>query len=93
MSIPTWRERHPKVLPVDTDRMRFVSNGYKDGSEAQLFMFNGANEIDELRAALAAARAQERERIAEICYDNDCHRAVKLIRNLTDEPKDEKKDG
>jgi len=35
--------------------------------------------------ALATARQEERERIIEVCRDNDCYRAIKAIEALTDE--------
>ena len=49
-----------KAPPVDTDRMRFVSRMYQDGSETEVLLFNAANQIDDLRSHPTRTYAQGR---------------------------------
>lgn len=44
--------------PVDTFDMRYVSKMYQEGSKPEQYLFNGANEIDELREKLSAATSR-----------------------------------
>ena len=43
------------------------------------------DELADVKRELATAKQDERELIIEICRDNDCYRAIKLIEALTDE--------
>ena len=43
------------------------------------------DELADVKRELGTARQNERELIIEICRDNDCYRAIKLIEALTDE--------
>ena len=71
--IMTWRERLKEYLSKYGDA---PSDATAQAMQA---------EIDELRAALAAARRDERERIRQWCHDQGWIQIAERIRNLTDE--------
>lgn len=83
-STPTQRIYN---VPVDTDRMRFVSKMYQEGSEAEIFLFNGAAQIEKLTdelAALEAKRKADVRRCAELVYQRGLMAAIVIRAEFPD---------